>query len=1123
MVSLLTPEQLQKNITSGKVTEAKKGNQVSYSQQWQLTKQITPTQLKEWYKVAKEQGLVADLPSYVKWLNEYGVEAEWRQQAQNNKVKYDLEKEKRAKVANAPRYKNMLMWMKDSLLSVPSMIQKWGLSLLSNTAEEIAMMAWNDELAQRFENAQQATQQQMKDFWDIGQNEESWFYKWWKIAWDIIQTATAWAGIMWGLKGTKAMQVIDNVANMWRIWKTSVTAWNIWLWAVWWVWEQYIYSAIADQKLPTQWELWVAGVLGWAIPLLPLIPAWFRAMKWAPRTMDDIAWAITQAKDPRQAKNMIEWLTEFDFSKADDITYETLWSNVKQKIQTMIKSVDGITIKYSAPVDDLAVVTTKQWDNLIWDIWGIAPEWSITRNYWKEWLELLKGHYEELWDNQMILELAELWSKKVVTGKDINRLARMIPSDDALNTFAKNGSPKTWKLAQSVENLRKWIKTTVRQLAWDNTEVLTNLDKRISNLISLDEQIKKNIEWVRGLKNKIVPRTMWEKVWRMLSNVIDTISMWTWRGLVTWSLKGNVGNKVLNRLDVEKNLAKNLKLLQKMDDFIELWWKTNIDELVEAMAKETGYSVDDIMRMGEDIASVDELAKQADNLPTQATQQLDNVPSPTASLDDMLKNATDEELKEQWFTATMIKKIRKQKPTTNKEWFDNMSEKWEWKPFNSASPAPSAIQDIAQQSDELLQTPSVVSKVDDALPTAWKMDWKGLPKSKSLESVENLVWDIKKVWDWYEVSYIRNTEKSPNLWSKFWQDIEPAWQYFSISEWWAKWLPDTYEVGKKTFKKPLVVERKSTDANWWKWDISKMYWWKTWKKLSQAIVDDWYDWIVTRKDIWWKKYTSESVDLTSFQTPTWLPAIWKTTPEVPQKAKSLEPSDLTSSIKKAKAEGKTFEEFVDKNTPYLHWTEKNFDTFSDKRGVGVFVTKDTKTAQQFAWTNWKVIKSYLSPDAKIFDFWNKENSSLLVNKLQKEVYWPNDVYWNKVIDRMKSWKRTQADAELPEVREIIKELWYDWFTTRETVDWSINYWILNKDKLKTTSQLRTERDKLDQPTTSAIWKTLPKKEIMYSKSNEWKRLADWKPIKEDSDTYRMLTRAEERRLKAIEEKKANRK
>jgi len=49
--------------------------------------------------------------------------------------------------------------------------------------------------------------------------------------------------------------------------------------------------------------------------------------------------------------------------------------------------------------------------------------------------------------------------------------------------------------------------------------------------------------------------------------------------------------------------------------------------------------------MAEDIASVDELAKTADNITPQATQQLDNVASPTASLDELLKNATDEELK----------------------------------------------------------------------------------------------------------------------------------------------------------------------------------------------------------------------------------------------------------------------------------------------------------------------------------------------------------------------------------------------------------------------------------------------------------------------------------------------
>ena len=39
-------------------------------------------------------------------------------------------------------------------------------------------------------------------------------------------------------------------------------------------------------------------------------------------------------------------------------------------------------------------------------------------------------------------------------------------------------------------------------------------------------------------------------------------------------------------------------------------------------------------------------------------------------------------------------------------------------------------------------------------------------------------------------------------------------------------------------------------------------------------------------------------------------------------------------------------------------------------------------------------------------------------------------------------------------------------------------------------------------------------EVSYTKSPEWKRLADWKPIKEDSNTYRMLDRAEQRKLEA---------
>lgn len=53
-----------------------------------------------------------------------------------------------------------------------------------------------------------------------------------------------------------------------------------------------------------------------------------------------------------------------------------------------------------------------------------------------------------------------------------------------------------------------------------------------------------------------------------------------------------------------------------------------------------------------------------------------------------------------------------------------------------------------------------------------------------------------------------------------------------------------------------------------------------------------------------------------------LPTAWKMDETVTQTAKSLEPSDLTESIKKAKAEGKTFEEFADNlyKKRYLWWT-----------------------------------------------------------------------------------------------------------------------------------------------------------------------------------------------------------
>jgi hypothetical protein len=70
------------------------------------------------------------------------------------------------------------------------------------------------------------------------------------------------------------------------------------------------------------------------------------------------------------------------------------------------------------------------------------------------------------------------------------------------------------------------------------------------------------------------------------------------------------------------------------------------NEVIEKALRESGEQASDIATRGERRLPflVDDSVDEAVTTP-QATQQLDNVATPTATLDDMLKNATDEELK----------------------------------------------------------------------------------------------------------------------------------------------------------------------------------------------------------------------------------------------------------------------------------------------------------------------------------------------------------------------------------------------------------------------------------------------------------------------------------------------
>ena len=120
---------------------------------------------------------------------------------------------------------------------------------------------------------------------------------------------------------------------------------------------------------------------------------------------------------------------------------------------------------------------------------------------------------------------------------------------------------------------------------------------------------------------------------------------------------------------------------------------------------------------------------------------------------------------------------------------------------------------------------------------------------------------------------LHNKEKSPDMGSRFGQDKEPAGRYvvaISDSNTAAADMPDKFDRRTVTFQNPLVIEFGGgyQEASNWKQVLSGRYGGLTGKALSQAIVDDGFDGIVTvepAKGANRPAHTSEIVDLSTIK------------------------------------------------------------------------------------------------------------------------------------------------------------------------------------------------------------------------------------------------------------------
>ena len=113
----------------------------------------------------------------------------------------------------------------------------------------------------------------------------------------------------------------------------------------------------------------------------------------------------------------------------------------------------------------------------------------------------------------------------------------------------------------------------------------------------------------------------------------------------------------------------------------------------------------------------------------------------------------------------------------------------------------------------------------------------------------------------FEYLHISNPN-TQNFGTLYGQNLEPSGEYMTFIPQGTPHIDmPNYQYGVITFKKPLVIEHKSTGEDGWKKDLSEMYGGKTKKTLSNAVMKDGYDAIVTYEDYKGQRVWSEIVNL----------------------------------------------------------------------------------------------------------------------------------------------------------------------------------------------------------------------------------------------------------------------
>ncbi len=291
-------------------------------------------------------------------------------------------------------------------------------------------------------------------------------------------------------------------------------------------------------------------------------------VKFGKDIVEEVAKPRILAKTKGEIDNIVGRITQ---GSKDDIVKAT---RALRELDTT--GVESFTDLKKLTEDSIGEIAKKQ-DDILSSVKDVKKLDDFTRvvagkdqNFVKRAIEQLKEFYEKTEDYVNLEKLDDLELKfktQGISALEINDLARDF-SREMPSAFSRiTGEPLTSVNKVAMERTRKELKDLARDFLPNDASKL--LDRQMSDLYKLKETSEKMEKTVQKLSNKIKKRGLFEKVARGIGRGVDVATFGTVRGFLTSFMPSNIGNKVLNSLDIEESLVRNLKKLDRLNERID--------------------------------------------------------------------------------------------------------------------------------------------------------------------------------------------------------------------------------------------------------------------------------------------------------------------------------------------------------------------------------------------------------------------------------------------------------------------------------------------------------------------------------------------------------------------------